>query len=108
MANIPVYDADYASGTILPAMQAAAGGGDSMANDGRTSVEVLNGGGAPITMTAVATGPCSFGALHNQQFTIAAGERRLCGPFRQDRFGGTLSLTYSAVTSVTVGARRIP
>lgn len=107
MANIPVYDADPSSGTIVPAMQAAAAGGDSMVNDGGTAIEILNGGGSPITMTIAAVAPCNFGVVHNAAYTIAAGERRLCGPFRLDRFGGTLAITYSAVTSVTVGARRV-
>jgi hypothetical protein len=108
MANLTVYDADPTTGTVLPALVAATGGGDTAPNDGNTALEILNGSGAPITLTVAAIAPCSFGTVHNAAYPIAAGERRLVGPFRMDRFGSTLTITYSAVTSVTIGARRIP
>jgi hypothetical protein len=108
MAVLTLYDADPATGTVLPALTAAAAGGDSVANDGRTALEVLNGSGGSLTVTVAAVNPCNFGVVHAQAFPIAAGERRLLGPFRVDRFGTNLAITYSGVTSLTIAARRVP
>jgi hypothetical protein len=95
-------------GTLLGAV-AAAGGGDSFANNGSEFFYIKNGGGAGITVTFDAPGTCSFNsaanAAHDKACTIGAGEERIIGSFPTGRFNdanGLVQVTYSAVTSVTV------
>lgn len=100
--------------STLHTLVAAAGGGDTFPNDGRTWVHVKNGGGSPITVTFDDVG--SSTPIGAEQFdpdvavTVAAGAERICGPFPTERFGGEtglVAITYSGVTSVTVGAYRL-
>lgn len=100
------------TGTVV--VEAAAGaGGDSFPNTGAESFVVNNGGGAPITVTFHAgPNPCSFGlsggTAHDLAVAVAAGERRVIGPFPVMRFNdasNNVQVTYSAVTTVTVAVR---
>jgi len=98
-----------------PAAVSAAAGGDTIPNPrGNAIVRVQNGGGASINVT-VAVGPNptrpadgSFPAmtLANQVVAVPAGAARLIGPIPPafNDGNGSVQLTYSAVTSVTVEA----
>jgi hypothetical protein len=94
------------SGTVEPALTAAAGGGDQFPNNGKTYLKVTNGGGVPITVTIVAQRACDQGTIHNIANSVANATTELMGPF-SDRYtdgNGFCQVTYSGVTSVTVGA----
>lgn len=93
-------------------MVTAAGGGDKVRPGPGVFVEVNNGGGAGITVTV--DDPLSKSPVGAVQFNpdlsvaVGAGKRAAIGPLPAERFAGTadglVAITYSAVTSVTVGA----
>jgi len=95
-------------GGTEPTFVAAAGGGDTFVNDGaKTLFIVNNGGGGAITATfdGTGTGPASAVAFDDDVATsVGAGEEWIFGPFPKDRFTGTVSVSYSGVSSVTVAA----
>ena len=91
---------------VDPALVAAVGP-DTFVNNGKDTVLVVdNGGGSPITVTIDGTGTGPTGAVafdDDVAVVVTNAERRHIGPFPKDRFGATVSITYSATTSVTVG-----
>jgi len=94
---------------LIDALVAAAGGGDAFPNDGATFFEVLNSSGAPITVTFVSQATDDGLALTDLAVVVAAGERRHCGPFKKRIYNdstGLVQVTYSGVTTLTVGPRR--
>jgi hypothetical protein len=106
MATLTVQ-ATTAAGVTPAAAVSAAGGGDQFANNGKTMLEIVNGGVGSITATIASQNPCSQGATHNTTITIPAGETRRAGPFDPARYNdgsGNVQVTYSGVTSVTVRA----
>lgn len=108
MAAIPI-EAVSLTGSA-PNMQAASAGGDTFANDGNTLLRVTNGGTGAITVTVTAVQPCNQGVLHNAVANVAAGATADIGPFAPPRFNdstGSAAVTYSGVTTVTVGAVRL-
>lgn len=108
-----------ASAGITPALVAAAAGGDEFADDGysKTFMEIVNGGGAPINATFVVqkAGPHKVpgvGGLTAASIVVAVtnAQRRFVGPFTGAYINaqtGRVAVTYSAVTSVTVGAFKV-
>ena len=105
MATLTVQDVN--SGGAVPTYAAAAGGGDQFSNDGKTMIHVKNGSGGSITVTVASQVSCSQGATHNTAVAIAAGAEKMIGPFPTDRYNdanGFVQLTYSGVTSLTLGA----
>jgi len=92
---------------LSPVFSAADVGGDTFVNDGRTVLYVQNGGAVDTTVTVDSPTPCNYGYEHDVQVTVPAGEERVIGPFRQDRFNddnGRAAVAYSEVTLVTVAA----
>lgn len=85
-----------------PAPQAANAGGDTVPNNGRTLLVIENGSGGAITVTVDSPQACSHGVEHDQDIVVAAGATVVAGPFDPKRFGSTLALTYSGVTSLTI------
>lgn len=111
MAAITVQEVDFQGAVITES--AAAAGGDTVKNDGRTYIQITNGGGSSITATITAQKSSvvkvGYGdlAIADQDVTIAAGVTKIIGPFPTDRFNnsyGSIEVGYSAVTSVTIGA----
>lgn len=97
------------TGVVEPTLVAAAGGGDQFTNDGRTWLKITNGGGAPITVTIVSQRACDQGTVHSIVNSVTNATTELMGPF-SDRYNdatGFVQVTYSAVTSVTVGTLRL-
>lgn len=88
-----------------PTFVAAAAGGDTFENDGQTLFHAKNGSAAAITVTVDSIRPCNYGFDHNAVVSVPAGGERIIGPFDRNRFGTTVTVTYSAVTSLTVAAR---
>lgn len=87
---------------------AAAGGGDSFPNTGVERFRVRNSDSSSKTVTIVAQNPagCPAGTAHNIVQSVAVGDEmviRNLDPARFNDANGRVNVTYSAVTSVTVG-----
>jgi hypothetical protein len=97
---------------VIAGLAAAAGGGDSFFMTGKDVLLVNNGSGGTITVTLVAVAD-NFGvtnAAHNLTFAILAGKLCAIGPLTLARFkdaNGLCQITYSGVTSLTVGVLRV-
>lgn len=89
---------------LNPSYAAAAAGGDTFANDGRTLFHVKNAHSAAWTVTIAAARACNFGTLHNGGGSVPNADDIFFGPFPPERFGETVSVTYSGVTALTVAA----
>lgn len=94
---------------LTPSFASAAGGGDSFQSGGGEHVEVVNGGGGSINVTIAAQQACNtFGvsnAAHDIVVAVGAGVRKKIKvpPYGYVDANGRVQLTYSGVTSVTVG-----
>ena len=96
---------------ITPTFAAAAGGGDKCLPGAGTYLHVKNGGGSPITVT-LATPATVDGtlAVGDRAVVVAnAAEAKIAVPdtLYRDPADGLASITYSGVTTVTVGVFRI-
>ena len=84
----------------------AAVGPDTFVNNGKDTVLVVdNADAASITITIDGTGTGPTGAVafdDDVDVVVVNATRRHIGPFPKDRFGATVSITYSAVANVTV------
>jgi len=95
---------------LTEAMVAATAGGDTMTPGTRVFLRVNNASGAAITVTITCQVPCSYGSgtpTHDLVVTVGAGTVKDIGYIDPVRFGrssdGQAVISYSAVTSVTVG-----
>ena len=101
-----------AAGTT-PSYAAAAGGGDTcVAPAGKSFVHVKNGSGGSITVTVASNATAGVGlAASNRAIAIPAGQERMI-PIEDAAWinssTGAVSLTYSGVTSLTVGVFTLP
>ena len=98
--------------TGLEAVYAAADGSNqnAFANDGRTFLRVVNGGGSPINVTIDTPGSVDGLAVSNLVVAVTNAEDRLIGPFPTNIYNqsdGKVYVDWSAVTSVTVAALRL-
>jgi hypothetical protein len=100
---------------IAETLAAANAGGDAMECGSGMALKVTNGGGAPITVTlAIPAGASGYpdSAYTNTVVTVPAGASRWIGPVRAEQYRdpttGLCTITYSAVTTVTVGAFKNP
>lgn len=88
---------------------AAAGGGDTFINNGRELLHIKNASVSPITVTVVTPGTVDGGAIADLAIVVPAGATHMAGPFPPQNYndtgavGGLVSLTYSGVTTLTVG-----
>lgn len=95
---------------VQGSLTAAAGGGDAMACGPANFLYVNNGGGAPITVTLVVPSALvAYGeVISNRAVSVTNGTFKLIGPIianlYQDPTTGLCTITYSGVTTVTVGA----
>lgn len=110
MATIQYQQAKAVGTTVTFA--AATVGGDSIAPDDHGLVLVKNGDGTATTVTVVTPGVDKYGiARPDITFSVAASATAVLGPFPPDLGDQTtdklVDLTYSKVTSLTVGAVRI-
>jgi hypothetical protein len=89
------------------------GGAGAMECGPKMSLRVNNGGGAPITVTIAipaASSAYSNVAYASSTFSVPNGAAREFGSvdgFYRDPITGLATITYSAVTSVTVGAVKL-
>lgn len=97
---------------ITPALVAAEAGGDDFVNSGRDFIHIKNGDASPMDVTINSQVDCNQGVDHDISVTIPASTgEKFIGPFPKDRFNdtaGKIQITYSAVTSVTIGIVRLP
>lgn len=98
---------------IAPTLAAAAGGGDTAIPDDRSYLHVNNASGGAITVTIAAfpdTSPWGA-AIPDLVVSVGAGVARLIGPLSPAVFAnpstGVANITYSGVTSLTVGVFRV-
>ena len=92
---------------LNPTFEAANSDGDYFSNDGKTFLVVKNGGASPVTVTIDSKIKCNQGFDHDLTVDVPAREERWIGSFEVGRFTGSVEATYSAVTSVTVGAFKV-
>lgn len=96
---------------VTPSLAAATAGGDQWANTGREFLHVKNDGAASINVTVNSQKACNQGFDHDVVIAVPAGEQRQIGPFSKERFNdddGYALVTYSDVTSLTIGVVRLP
>jgi hypothetical protein len=100
---------------LVPANAAAAGGGDSWQNTGNEFLEVVNGGGGSINVTIAQQTPCNLlgapSSQHDNVVAVGPGVTKRMGPFRPDEYNdtnGRAQISYSGVTTVTVGVYAAP
>lgn len=74
---------------------------DTYNNSGRTALHVKNAGGAPTTVTLVASGQCNQGFSHNLVYSVTNGSDKLIPAADIARFGSVVTVTFSPTTSVT-------
>jgi hypothetical protein len=100
------YQQVKTSGVAL-SLAAANGGGDSIPPNANGALVVKNGGGSGITVTVVVPGNTKYGPANPDiAVSVAAGATELIGPLPNDLRNpttGLVDLTYSGVTTVTVG-----
>lgn len=93
---------------LAPTYAAAAGGGDTFTPDDRTFIQVKNGSGGAITVTVATPGTIIGLGIADVSVSVPAttGDRMI-GPFPAQHFAdpadGLADITYSGVTSLTIG-----
>ncbi len=94
---------------INPALTAANEDGHTITNDGRrTFFYVYNGDDEAVTVTFATPNTVDDLAISDRAVSVPAGEYRMVGPFPTSYYGTTLTVTFSAVDSVTCGAFKVP
>jgi hypothetical protein len=109
MATLTTQVINRAGAVITPV--AAAGGGDAMACGSGLMLEVVNGGGSSITVTLVIPAARTYEpnvAIQSPVISVVNATTKWIGPVDAATFAdpvtGLCTITYSAVTSVTVAA----
>ena len=112
MATLTVNPVTQAGFRDDNALVAAAGGGDAFAPGADVFVRVNNGGGSPITVTFATPNTVGGLGIADGGGSVTNAQSRLFGPFPPEIYAdpttGLVTTTYSGVTTVTVGAFRIP
>ncbi len=86
--------------------ESAAVGGDEFVNTGSELLIIENGDAASMTLTVVTQIMVDGEDLDDKEISVPAGERHLLGPWPENVYNdenGKVQLTYSSVTSLTVG-----
>lgn len=107
MAELTVQNIVLA-GAQRAALVSAASGGDTFKNDGKTFLDVNNGDASGITVTIAGQRNLPLGTSATKTISVGATTNTLIGPFPVGNYNRetdeNVVVTYSAVTSVTVGA----
>jgi hypothetical protein len=106
MAQLAVQSIDRLG--LAPGYVAATGGGDTFDPTESPFLHVKNGGGSAITVTVLSPGEIiSFVTKTSSGVSVPAGGERMIGSYPAEHFrdatDGLAHITYSGVTSVTVG-----
>jgi hypothetical protein len=107
MAMIALAVQDIVIASIQPSYVAANTDGQWFINDGATFFHVKNGSGVPTTLTFAT--PAKLAGVDVVEWAVVcgAGIDKMIGPFDPAVFNqgdGTVQVTYSAITTITVGA----
>jgi hypothetical protein len=109
MADLTVQAASL--GGILPTYAAAAGGGDTFFNDGKTLFHIKNGDASGMIATfddVQSSSPAEAVAFDpDVDVSVGATSEQLIGPFPTNRFGTSVAVSYDSVTTLTVAAIRV-
>lgn len=110
---MPTTLSPIAAGPILgdETLAAADATGNVLLVESNVVLALQNDGAGAVTVTLDAPGFCDFGRQHDYSFSLPNdGVRRYLGPFQTSRarFGASLAISYSGVTSVTVAAITLP
>lgn len=110
MAVLSVQTVDR--GGIQPSFSAAAAGGDSCHNDGKTWVEVKNSGGVARQVTVVTQKTVDGQAVADRTLdvTVPAGGSCFFGGYQQDVYNdqnNRMSWTYDSEADLTVAAFKL-
>ena len=96
---------------VLPTYAAAAGGGDAMQTGSDMMLHIKNAAASTMTVTlAIPSGVSGFAqaAYTNTAVVVPNASERMIGPVQSQLYSdpttGFCTITYSAVTSVTVAA----
>lgn len=94
---------------LAPAYVGATGGGDACTPGAKVFLHAKNGSGAPITVTVDAVSiPEPDMQVTDLAVSVPAGGERMIGPIDAPTFAqpstGLANITYSGVTSLTIGA----
>ena len=90
---------------------AADAAGDEWANDGKQFVEVNNGSAGSINVTLNIRATVDGAAAVNPVVAIAAGARKIIGPFPTGVYNdsnGRAKISYSAVATITTKVLNCP
>jgi hypothetical protein len=92
---------------VAPSLSAAAGGGDTAVPGTNVFLYVNNGGGSPITVTLVTPETVDSDlAVGDREVTVTNGTAKfikLDSNYYRNPSTGLANITYSGVTTVTVG-----
>jgi hypothetical protein len=110
MANLATQNITRAG--VAPTYVAAAGGGDTFTPDDRTYIHVKNASGGAITVTVVTPAVVIPDmAIADTAVSVPAAGERILGPFPPQYYAdpadGLADITYSGVTSLTVGVFKL-
>lgn len=93
---------------ITPTFVAAAAGGDTFTNNGKTFLIVKNANGTTSrTVTIDSLVECNQGFDHNIQVSVPALDEKWIGPFEPSRFNnsaGKTSVSYDSELDLTIAA----
>ncbi len=115
MAAMTIQTIDPTTG--LAPTYGAVTSSDTFANDGKTSLYVRNASGSSVTVTVTSQVTAATDAdlgpvtLTSPTFTVGAGADRVLPflkPARYNDASGTVTVGYSATTSVTAAAVQFP
>jgi len=110
MATLSVQTINRAGIELVAADQPADVAGDKLPNTGNEFIYVHNGGGGGITLTLDIQSTVDGQPVTDRTVSIAAGERKLIGPFPQGTYNdsqGNMNVGYSGVTSVFIAALKL-
>lgn len=78
--------------------------GHTIVNSGNMWFEVLNGSGGSINVIVGPSKTVDGLAVSARTVAVAAGARKKFGPYPKSDYGSSITVTFSAVTTVTCGA----
>lgn len=97
-------------GGLQPSLQACSAGGDSYAPTSTTILFVKNGDSSQHTVTIHTTAVAYGQPISNIAVPVPAGAEMLLGPYEPGEVqqpDGTATITYDAVTNLTIAALEI-
>lgn len=95
------------SGLTPTAGAAAAALGDTVVNNGRTYIEIVDTGTTAPTVTIKGQTSCNQGYTHDIVVAVPSAGTKIIGPFNPNWYNnssGSIEVSYSSETDVTIAA----